>query len=78
MGRTSEAGIAEQDWRRSLSTGSKRGLCGPKASRNGERHWDGGWLVTASRGVDPDAARHPSTTPKRLETLLIGSSRTTI
>ena len=31
-----------------LSTGGKQGLCWPRASRNGERHWVGGLLVTAS------------------------------
>jgi hypothetical protein len=31
-----------------LSTASKRRLCGPRASRNGERHWVGGSLETAS------------------------------
>src|SRR5207253_950245 len=40
--------------RADLSTRSKRGLCWPRASRNGERHWADGSAVTASLGVDPD------------------------
>jgi hypothetical protein len=34
--------------RADLSTCSKRGLCWPRASRNGELHWAGGSVVTVS------------------------------
>ena len=43
--------------RADLSTCSKRGLCWPRASRNGERQWAGGSVATASSGVDPDRCR---------------------
>jgi hypothetical protein len=41
------AGLAVR-LRADLSTCSKRGLCWPGASRNGERHSAGGSVVTAS------------------------------
>jgi hypothetical protein len=51
-GRTSAAGVAGQGWRCHcgpiLSIRSKRGLCWPWASQNGERDWAGGSVVTAS------------------------------
>jgi hypothetical protein len=40
--------------RADLAPRSKRRLCWLRARRNGERHWVGRSLVTASRGVDAD------------------------
>jgi hypothetical protein len=52
--------------RADLLSCSQRDCSGREPARMGERHWDGGSVVTASRGVDPDGCRSGRGTVFRL------------